>query len=67
MTLSGIPHEDYVDNTLINSNETATFPYWNDGENVIFMIDKGDKIRRQYTLHDIERAPIVPIQLINKT
>ena len=57
-TMAGIEHEDYLDEGKLQ------FPYWCDNRGIIFY-DKGDTSRSSYTLDEVRRSPIVPVQLAN--
>lgn len=65
-TISGIKHEDYLD--IKHNNYLLQFPYWDDdstsliGGN-IFFYNKGDTIKKTYSVDDIVNSPIIPIQL----
>lgn len=65
-TLSEIDHEDYLN--IQYNNKLLQFPYWNDNRSKtiggeIYFYNKGDIVRRSYTLNDIYNSPIIPIQL----
>ena len=60
-TLAGIEHEDYLDEGKLQ------FPYWSDIDNQIRFYDKGDIWRKNYTLDQIYRSPIIPVQLACRT
>ena len=66
-TLSDIKHDDYLD--LKHNNNLLQFPYWGDKRNniggKIWFYNKGDIIRKKYTIEDIYNSPIIPIQLFN--
>ena len=67
-TLSNIKHEDYLHITY--DGKLLQFPYWDDDKrkNIggeIWFYDKGDKIRKTYTIDDIYNSPIIPVQLSN--
>ena len=57
-TIAGIEHEDYLDGGSLQ------FPYWDDS-GAIWFYDKGDKRRTTYTLDEVRRSPIIPVQLAN--
>jgi hypothetical protein len=64
-TLIDIKHEDYL-NTPYNTF-TLQFPYWADTKNEkggeIVFYNKGDIVKNNYTIGDIIRSPIIPVQL----
>lgn len=66
-TLSNIKHEDYLD--IKYDKNLLQFPYWEDLNNniggEIFFYNKGDNIRKEYTIDNIFNSPIIPIQLYN--
>lgn len=69
-TLSNIKHEDYLDIKNKKNNYLLQFPYWRDDQNIkiggeIWFYNKGDIIRKSYTIDDILNSPIIPIQLYN--
>jgi hypothetical protein len=59
-TIAGIEHEDYLDGGRLQ------FPYWDDRGGICFY-DKGDKRRTTYTLDEVRRSPIIPVQLANSS
>jgi len=67
-TLSNIKHADYLDNKCKKTNYLLQFPYWDDNKNydiggLIIFFNKGDTVRKTYTIDDIINSPIIPIQL----
>lgn len=64
-TLIDTKHEDYLD--MVHNTSKLQFPYWADGSNeiggAIVFYDKGDVIKNNYSIGDINNSPIIPIQL----
>ena len=60
-TMAGIEHEDYLD--VGGEEGLLQCSYWDDEKGKIWFYDKGDILRETYTVDEVYRSPIIPIQL----